>query len=65
MVELMIPTPGSTPGIPVILDVLDVEIPPLQGLYVLDGNNPIVDKESNHLWSHIGSNMYALRFEDI
>ena len=39
MIELMLPAPGSTLDIPVILDVVDVEIPPLPGLEVLDGNN--------------------------
>ena len=36
MVELILPTPGCTLDIPVILDVLDVEIPPLLGLDFLD-----------------------------
>ena len=52
----MLPTPGSALDIPVILNVVDVEMPPLLGLYVLDRNNLILDKVSNHLWNHIVTN---------
>ena len=38
MVEQMLPTFRFTPEIPAILDIIDVEIPPLLGLDVLDGN---------------------------
>ena len=51
MVELMLPTPGSTLDIPVALDVGDVEIPQLLGLDVLDGNKLLVDKVTNHFWT--------------
>ena len=61
----MLPTPGSTLDIPVILNVVDVEMWPFLGLYVLDGNNLIVDKVSNHLWNHIVTNRNSSRFEDI
>ena len=49
MVELMLPIPGSTLDILVILDVVDVEIPPLFGLIVLEGNNLLVDDLFNNL----------------
>ena len=49
MVEFMLPTPGSTPYIPVILDVVHVKIPSLLGLYVPDGNNLIVCNVTYHL----------------
>ena len=65
MVELMLPTPGSTLDIPVILDAEDVEIPPFLGLDVLDGNNLLVDNAINHLQSCIATNKDPLRFEDM
>ena len=65
MVELMLPTSGSTLGIPVILDVIGFEISPLLGLNVLDWNNFRVDIVTNHLWSGIITNKDLLRFEDI
>ena len=49
MVEQMLPTPVSTPDIPVILDIVDVEIPPLLGLDILDGKNLLFDNVTNHL----------------
>ena len=61
----MLPTPGSTLGIPVILDVVDVEIQELLGLVVLDENNLLVDNVTNHLWSRIIANNDLLRFEHI
>ena len=65
MVELMLPTSGSTLDIPFILDVVDVEIPPLLGLDVLEGNNLLVYNVANHLWNRIATNKDPLRFEDI
>ena len=61
----MLSTPESTLDIPVMLDVVDVEIPPLLGLEVLDGNNLLVDNGTNHLWNSIITNNDPLRFEDI
>ena len=49
MIELMLLTPGSTRDKPVILDVVDVEIPPLLGFDVLERNNLLVDNATNHL----------------
>ena len=65
IIELMLPTPGCTLDILVILDVLDVKIPPLLGLNVLDRNNLLVDNITYHLWNRIISNKDPLRFEDI
>ena len=65
MVELMLPTPGFTLDIPVILDVVEVEIPPLLGIDVLDGNKLLFDNVTSHLWSRIITNKNPLRFEDI
>ena len=49
MVELMLPTTGPPLDIPVILDVVDLKIPPLLGLHVLDGNKLLVDNIANHI----------------
>ena len=49
MVEQMLLTPGSTLDIQVILDFVDLDIPALLGLDVLNRNNLIVDNISNHL----------------
>ena len=65
MVELMLPTPGSSFDIPVILDVLDVEIPPLPELNVLDGNNLLVDNVTNHLRNRIITSKDPFSFEDM
>ena len=65
MVELMFPGPGSTPEIPVILDVVDVEIPPLLVYDVQDGKTLLVGNVNNHLWSRIITNKDPLRSEDI
>ena len=65
MVELMIPTPGSTFDRPVILDAINVETAPLLGLDVLDGSNGLVYNVTNHLWSRIITNRDPLRFKDI
>ena len=56
MVVLMLPTPGSTLDITVILDAVDIEIPVLLGQDVLDGNNLLVDSLINRLWSRIITN---------
>ena len=61
----MLPTPGSTLEMPVIRDILDVEIPPLLGLDVLDRNNLLVYNVTNHLWNRIITNKNPLRFEDV
>ena len=44
MLELMLPTPGSTHDIPVILGSLDVEVPPLLGLDAVDGKTFFLTK---------------------
>ena len=44
------------PDIPVILDVVDVEIPPLLELGVLDVKKLLVDYVTNHLWNCIVTN---------
>ena len=49
MIELILSTLESTFDIPFILDVVDVEIPALLGLDILDGNNLLVDKVTNHI----------------
>ena len=49
MVGLMLLTRGSTLDMPVILDVVDVEILPLLGVYVLGKKPLLVDNITNHL----------------
>ena len=53
MIELSIQTPENIPLIHVLLNVVDVNIPALIGLDVLDGNFLMVDNISNHLWHRI------------
>ena len=65
MPEHMLSTLGSAFDIPVILHVLDVEIPELLGLDVLDGNNLLVDNVTNNLWNRTTTNKDLLRSEDI
>ena len=45
----MLPTTGSTPDILVLFHVVDVEIPAIIGLDILDGNKILVDNVTNHL----------------
>ena len=45
----MLPIFGSALDIPLLLDVVDVEIPGLLGLDLLDGNNLLVDNAISHL----------------
>ena len=65
MVVLLLPTPGSIPDIPVILNVVDVEISPLLRLDLLDGNNLVADNKTNDLWSRIIINKDPLRIEGV
>ena len=65
MVRLMLLTLEFSLDIPVILDVVDVEIPALLGLDILDGNNLPVDKVINHLSNRIITDKGPLRFEGI
>ena len=53
----MLPILGFTLDMPVILDIIDVEIPALLGLDVLDGNNLPVDNVIKHLWNCIIANV--------
>ena len=61
----MLPTPGSMLDIPVLLDVIYVEIPELQVQYVLDGNNHLVDIVTNYLLNCIVTHKDQLIFEGI
>ena len=65
MVELILPTPASTLDIPLILDVVDVDISLFLGLDARDGNKLLVDNVTNHFWSRIATKKDLLRFEDI
>ena len=65
MAELMLPTSRSTPDIPVMFDVIDVEIPPWIELDVLDGNNLPVDNVTSHLWNRITIIKDQLKFENM
>ena len=65
MVELILPATRSILDIPVILDIVDVEILPLIGFDALDGNNILVDNVRSHLWNRIITNKDPLRFEDV
>ena len=53
MIELILPTPESLRDILILMDVVDVDIPSLLGLDVLDFKNLIVDKITEHLCSRI------------
>ena len=61
----MLSAPGSILDIPVILDVVDVEISPLLGLDVLDDNDLFIEIVTNDLWSRINTKKDQLSFEDI
>ena len=65
MVKLFLPKSGSIIGIPVTLEVVDVEIPPLLGLDVLYENNLLVDNITNHILSRIVTNKDPVGFEVI
>ena len=65
MVKLMLPTLRSTIEIPFILDVVEIEIPTLLGLDVLDRNNLLVHNMTNHLWNRIITNKDPLRFDNM
>ena len=60
----MLPSLESVLYIPVLLDVLDIEIPALLGLNVLDGNNLLFKNLKNHPWSRIITKKDPLRFKD-
>ena len=53
IIELAIQTPDNIQPIPVLLEVVDVDIPPLISLDFLDDNFLIVDSISNRLWHRI------------
>ena len=53
MLVLSLPTPGYARDIPILMDVVDVNISDLLGLDVLDGNNLFVDSVIGHLWNQI------------
>ena len=53
MIGLAIQTLDNIPTIYVLLDVVDVDIPALIGLDVLEGNFLMVDNISNRLWHRI------------
>ena len=54
MIELSIQTPDHIPPINILLYVVDVDIPVLVGLDVLDGYCQVVDNTYNRLWYRIG-----------
>ena len=64
MVELTLPIPGSTLDIPIKLDVVDVEIPTLLRVDVLDGNKILVDNVTNNRRNRIITNKDQLRYEE-
>ena len=49
IVELFLDTPNGTPPLPVLLDIVDVNIPALLGLDILDGYSLNADTVSNRL----------------
>ena len=64
MVDPAIKTPDHVPRINVMLDVVDVDIPALLGLDVLDGNSLIVENVTNRLWERTVVSHGPLRFID-
>ena len=64
MIELGIQTPDHTPPICILLDVVDVDIPALIGLDVLDGHCLMVDNISNRLWNRVIISEDPLEFVD-
>ena len=53
LIELGIQTPDHIPRISILLTVVDVYIPALIGLDVLDGNFPLVDNISHCIWHRV------------
>ena len=49
----MLPTPGSTIDIPVIRDVVDIEMTPLLCVNSLDGDNRLVENVTSYLGNHM------------
>ena len=49
MVELELSTPEGITSIPVLMDIVPVNIPPLLGLEILDGEKLYADHVTNHL----------------
>ena len=51
IVELFLSTPEYVQDIPILLDIVYVNVPTLLSLYVLDGTNLFVDNAFGHLWN--------------
>ena len=64
MLELILPMTGSVRDIPILMDVVDVDIPALLGLDVLDGNGLFFENVTGYLWSRIMTCKEPLQFEN-
>ena len=63
MVELLLPTPRHIQDIPILLDVVDINILALLGLDVLDENNLFVDNVTGHFWNRVITRQHPLTYE--
>ena len=61
----MLPTTEFWIDVPVLFDILHVEIPSLIGQDVLDENKILIDNETNSPWSRISCSKDQLRFVDL
>ena len=64
MVELLLLTPGHIQDKPILNDVVDVNVPALLGLDVLDRNNVFVENVTGHLWKRVTIRQHALKYGD-
>ena len=64
MIELAVKTPDHIPPINDMLDVVEVDIPALLGLDLLDGHGLVIDNVTNRLWKRIVVSYDPLKFID-
>ena len=64
MIELILPTPRSVRDIPILVDVVDVDISALLGLDELDSNNFFIGNVTGHIWNRIITCKESLQFKD-
>ena len=65
MVEIMLQTLATFYDIPVLPNVVDVNIRTLLGLDALDGNNLLIDNVTGHLWNRVIMSKQPLRYDDM
>ena len=65
MVELVLKTIGHIYPIPVLLNIVPVNIPALLGLDILDGYSLLADNVTNRLWHCVVQREDPLEYDDI